>query len=416
MIRVENLDFSYGKGQVLRNINLTVERGDILTILGPNGCGKSTLLKLLRGLLLPAQGKVLWHGQDASRLSRKQMARLAAVVPQTLSAPFPYPVFEMVAMGRYACQNRFFSIDQRDRKAIEKALAVTDTVHLAERVVTDLSGGELQRVILARALAQEAPVLLLDEATSNLDLEHRLEFSELLVRLNHEFGTTIVQISHDLDQAAELSKRILLLNNNGCVAALGAVAEVYTKENLRQVFRVETQIDHNPYSGAPRVYPISQLAKDQRELPRIHLFCGGGSGRDLLRRLNLAGAEISVGPVNRGDSDQILASALAVNTIIEEPFCPISETVLQHAKNHARNADVLIVAATAWGPGNLVCLELVREGLRAGQKVLLVAPDAKQDFTGGQAWQKLLAIKQLGGIVLPDSKGVLDWLHNNPQE
>ena len=412
MIKVTGVDFSYGREKVLRDINLTVERGDILSILGPNGCGKSTLLKLIRGLLVPDHGQVLWHGEEAAQLKRKQMAQLVAVVPQTLSAPFPYPVYEMVAMGRFACHSSFFSTDARDRKAIEKALAVTDTVHLADRMVTDLSGGELQRVILARALAQEAPVLLLDEATSNLDIEHRLEFSELLVRLNRELGTTIVQISHDLDQAAELSKQVLLLNSHGCVAALGPVAKVYTKENLRQVFRVETQIDHNPYSGAPRVYPISQLASVQQKLPRIHLLCGGGSGRELLRRLNLAGAEISVGPVNRGDSDQILASALAVETIIEEPFCPISNAALQQAQKSAQQADVLIVAATAWGPGNLACIEMVREQLGTGKPVLLVDPDPKRDFTAGKAWQLLQSIEQSGATIADDSKTVLDWLNS----
>lgn len=410
MIRAENVDFSYGKEKVLRDINLTVERGDILSVLGPNGCGKSTLLKLLRGLLSPDQGKVQWQGRDVACLSRKQIAQLVAVVPQTLSVPFPYPVYEIVAMGRFACRNRFFSTDQRDRKAIEKALAVTDTVHLAERMVTDLSGGELQRVILARALAQEAPVLLLDEATSNLDLEHRLEFSELLVRLNREMGTTIVQISHDLDQAAELSKRILLLDSRGCIAALGSVAEVFTKENLRQVFRVETQIDHNPYSGALRVYPVSQLARSQQRLPRIHLLCGGGSGRELLRRLNLAGAEISVGPLNRGDSDQILASALGVATIIEESFCPISTPILQQATEYAQQADILIVAATAWGPGNLPCLDIVENAVREAKLVLLVDPDPKRDFTAGKAWQILRAIEQNGGQVVPDAKEVFDRL------
>lgn len=411
MIRVEGVDFSYGKEKVLRDINLTVGQGDILSILGPNGCGKSTLLKLLRGLLVPDQGKVLWQGKEVTQLKRKQMANLVAVVPQTLAAPFPYPVFEMVAMGRFASQNSFFSTDRRDREVIEKALAVTDTVHLAERMVTDLSGGELQRVILARALAQEAPVLLLDEATSNLDLEHRLEFSELLVRLNRELGTTIVQISHDLDQAAELSKRILLLNSRGCVAALGPVTEVYSKENLRQVFRVETQIDYNPYSGAPRVYPISQLTGAQQKLPQIHLLCGGGSGRDLMRRLNLAGVETSVGPVNRGDSDQILASALALDTIIEEPFCPISTPILQQAQSSAQQAEVLIVAATVWGPGNLVCLDMVNDALNNQKPVLLVDPDPKRDFTSGKAWRMLQAIMQSGGVAVTDSNAVLDWLN-----
>ncbi|NOY13049.1 MAG: ABC transporter ATP-binding protein [Deltaproteobacteria bacterium] len=258
MIRVEQLHFSYGKQPVLCGIDLEVKRGEIISILGPNGCGKSTLLRLLRGILTPDQGRVLWQGQDASRLGRRTMAQQVAVVPQSTQTPFSYPVREIVAMGRFARQSGFFGTTAGDRRAVDMALEVTDTVHLARRPVTDLSGGELQRVLLARALAQQTPVLLLDEVTSHLDIDHRLEIAELLVRLNREQGTTVVQVSHDLDQAAEISERILLLGRNGTPEALGSPMEVYTSANLRRVFRVEVKVDCNPYTGTPRVYPVGR--------------------------------------------------------------------------------------------------------------------------------------------------------------
>lgn len=168
-------------------------------------------------------------------------------------------------MGRYAHGNSFIRTDRQDRLAVEKALALTDTTQLAERSVTDLSGGELQRVTLARALAQESPVLLLDEASSNLDLQHRLEFAELLVRLNRELGTTIIQVSHDLDQTAEISDRILLLSNQGTVAAIGHPAEVYTRENILKTFNVEATVEENPYTGAPRIYPVARHISSREE-------------------------------------------------------------------------------------------------------------------------------------------------------
>lgn len=410
MIRIENLQFGYNNHPVLSNINLEVNKGEIISILGPNGCGKSTLLRLLRGALKPKQGQVLWQGQQAATLSRRAMAKLAAVVPQSIEAPFPYIVQEMVAMGRYASSTSVLATDRQQRRAVEKALALTDTMHLADRVVTDLSGGELQRVILARALAQEAPVLLLDEASNNLDLEHRLDFADLLLRLNRDLGITVIQISHDLDQAAEISHRILLLDSTGTIVALGKPGEVFTSENLRKTFQVETQIETNPYSGAPQVYTIRHKVNRRRELPRIHIICGGGSGGALLRQLNFAGADISVGPLNRGDSDQLLAEALELETIIEKPFSPISSTCLSQAKGLSRSSDVLIVTPTVWGPGNLPCLELVMEVQKENIPVWLISPEQRQDFTGGKAWQLLEEIQTSGAQLLPDLNAALEAL------
>jgi iron complex transport system ATP-binding protein len=258
MIRVEKLWFSYGREPVLQGIDLQVRRGEILSILGPNGCGKSTLLRLLRGLLTPASGQVLWQGRPAHHISRREMARLAAVVPQSTTFPFPYSVREMAAMGRFAHRSGLNGFSVADRKAVDRALKMTDTLHLARRPVIGLSGGEAQRVVLARALAQDTAALLLDEATSHLDLDHHLGFAELLVRLNRGNETTVIQVSHDLDLAAEISHRILLLSGDGKSAALGPPAEVFTPSNLRRVFGVEVKVEANPYTGAPRVFPMTR--------------------------------------------------------------------------------------------------------------------------------------------------------------
>ena len=143
MIRVENLHFAFSDHPVLQGIELKIEKGEILSILGPNGCGKSTLLRLLRGILSPDKGQVLWEGQDAGRMSRKTMAQLAAVVSQASQIGFPFPVRELVEMGRFAHQSGLFNRNREDHIAVEKALALTDTIHLANRHTSELSGGEL---------------------------------------------------------------------------------------------------------------------------------------------------------------------------------------------------------------------------------------------------------------------------------
>jgi iron complex transport system ATP-binding protein len=412
MIGVENLHFAYGAESVLRGIDLEVRGGEVLSILGPNGCGKSTLLLLLRGLLTPARGRILWEGRDVTRLGRRAIARLAAVVPQSAPIPFPYPVREVVAMGRYAHESGFLRPSPRGRKAVERAMETTDTLHLAGRPVTDLSGGEFQRVLLARALAQETPVLLLDEATSHLDLDHRLKIAEMLVRLNREHNTTVVQVSHDLDLAAETSDRLLLLCENGAAAALGAPAEVLTPANLRQVFKVEAKVETNPYSGAPRVCPLGRFKVGQNFSPRVHVLCGGGSGGELIRRLHAAGCEITVGPLNRGDSDEALARALGLDMALEEAFCPISPDTLRNATELCLRAEALVVAPTVWGVGNLCSLELAHAALVRNIPVCLIDPQPKRDYTGGKAWRSLQEIMAAKGQAVPDVEAVQKLLES----
>lgn len=407
MIRVESLSFAYHRQPVLREVDFAVKQGEILGILGPNGCGKSTLLKLLRGVLAPGQGRVLWPQGEAASLPRKSMARLAAVVPQSLAVPFPFPVEEMVLMGRFAYQRGWAGTDKADLQAVERAMALTDILHLRHRSVADLSGGELQRVLLARALAQETPVLLLDEATSHLDLDHRLEISALLARLNREQGLTVVQVSHDLDLAAETSQRILLLRADGSCAALGPPRQVLSEASLREVFGVDVRVEDNPYTGAPRILPVARARLEAVRAPVVHLVCGGGSGGQLLRRLQVAGCRLTAGPLNRGDSDQILAAALGIECVIEEPFRAMSSRALTEAGRLCRAADLLVVAPTFWGEGNLANLDLVADFLAQGGQVLLMAPAPAQDFCRGQAWQRLENLRTGGAVVLPDVDAVL---------
>ena len=403
MIRAEGLGFGYGRRPVFADLDLEVKRGEILGILGPNGCGKSTLLRLLRGVLRPDAGRIFWEGQPLVGIGRREMARLAAVVPQAAPAAFPFSVYEMVAMGRFAHSGTFTGLDADGRKTVERALAAADIVHLARRPATALSGGELQRVLLARALAQRAPVLLLDEATSHLDLDHRLAIGELLLRLNREEGVTVIQVSHDIDLAAETSHRLLLLSREGRPAALGTPGEVLTSANLAQVFRVEVKVEPNPYTGAPRVLPVACPAPVGGAPPRVHVVCGGGSGEEVLRRLHLAGCHLSAGPLNRGDSDQLLAAALGIEAILEEPFSPLSPQVLAEAGRLCRDVEALVVAPTLWGAGNLAGLDLAAAVLDEGRPVLLVDPRLERDFTGGAAWGRLQELLAAGAIFVADA-------------
>lgn len=242
MIRLQALGFSYNGRPLLRQLDLAIPAGDLLTVMGPNGSGKSTLLRLLRGRLQPQQGQVLWPEGEAHRLSRLRMAQLVAVVPQQLEQPFGFPVRELVAMGLYARRRGLAAPGRRDWLLVDEALQRCDVGHLAGRTCARLSGGELQRVLLARALVQQTPVLLLDEATSQLDMGHRDRVALLLQQLCYGEGKTIIQVSHDLNAAAQLSRRVLLLSAAGQVLALGEPRQVLTAENIRRAYGVEVEI------------------------------------------------------------------------------------------------------------------------------------------------------------------------------
>ncbi len=411
MIEVRQLQFCYAQKCLFADLNFTVKQGEIVSILGPNGCGKSTLLRLLRGNLQADAGEILWNRQPVNRISPKTMAAKVAVVPQSTHIDFPFKVRDMVAMGRYPHRRSLLELSsKKDQEAVRHALVVTDILDLADRPVTQLSGGELQRALFARALAQQAEVLFLDEATSHLDIDHRLELSELLVRLNREQGTTIVQISHDLDLASAVSDRILLLSGHGRIAGFATPQEVMTPENLQRVFRVEVNVEENPLTGAPQITPLINTSGLDLSGLKVHLFCGGGSGKSLLRKLQFSGARVSTGPLNRGDSDQEVATALNTTVICEDPFQPFSERALAETRQALTTAEAVIVATVWWGHGNYQCLDLAASALTDGKTLFLLNPAEEQDFTDGKAWARIQKLLNHGAHKVSNEDQLLNRL------
>ena len=222
---------------LLRGVDLAIEPAMLTSVVGPNGAGKSTLLRLLSGTWRLTEGKAMLGGFDLSTLPRRKAARRVAYVPQTVRPTFEFTVREFVTLGRYPHENRLFGTRSADRGWIDRCLDDTDVLALAERRVTTLSGGELQRVLMARCLATEAEVLLLDEPTSNLDLAHGLDLLGLARRLVDE-GRSVVLVLHDLNAAARFADRVAVLDGGELIAE-GPPAEVLDPDLLRRVFRVE---------------------------------------------------------------------------------------------------------------------------------------------------------------------------------
>jgi len=239
---------------VLNGITMEVPDGSLYAVLGPNGSGKSTLMKAILGLLRPEAGRALVDGRETRAWSRRNLARAVGVVAQAESIAFPLTVRELVGMGRYPHLGALGAEGEADRRAVARALELCDVEDLAPRDVTTLSGGELQRVRIARALAQEPRALVLDEPTASLDIRHEMGILELL-RRSADGGMTVLVVTHGLDMAARFADRMLLLAR-GTVAAEGPPAEVLRSETLERVYRWPIAVTPDPTTGDPRVTPL----------------------------------------------------------------------------------------------------------------------------------------------------------------
>ena len=262
LVEARGASFTYGGPDVLDDVSLSASAGELVGLVGPNGSGKSTLLRLVAGLLRPRAGSVRLCGLDPWRAPRREVARVAALVPQEAQVAHGFTVRDVVAMGRAPHQGLLAASTRFDRGAVEGALAACDLVHLAERRLGTLSGGERRRVFFARALAQEPRVLLLDEPTAFLDLAHQvavMSMAEVAARA----GLCVVAVLHDLNLAAASCDRLVALSR-GRVVAEGRPAEVLTRERLREVWGVEVWRGENGADGSPVVLPVRATASSRR--------------------------------------------------------------------------------------------------------------------------------------------------------
>ena len=262
MLQASNISFAYPQRRaavhrVLDAVSLEVARGTVVGLLGPNGSGKTTLLRILAGVLQPQSGRVTIDGRPIEHLTRRDLARRIAVVPQETHSAFDFSVIDMVLMGRYPHLGTFELEGVNDQAIARDALAATGTSALEARPFATLSGGEKQRVVIASALAQSSDVLLLDEPTAALDLGYQLEITALLRRLNAERGTTMIVSTHDLNLAAALCERVVLLKQ-GRVVAHGETEATLTAENIRLLYEVDADVQFHPLAGHLTVVPIAR--------------------------------------------------------------------------------------------------------------------------------------------------------------
>lgn len=256
VLEARRLSFAYRREKVVDEVSLALYAGEMVGIVGPNGSGKSTLLRLLTGVLTPNQGEIAVEGRPLSSYSRRQLSRLIAVVPQDTIIGFPFSVMEVVLMGRSPHLGTLAFEGERDVEVAHRAMLRTGVWELADRSVHEISGGERQRVVVARALAQEASILLLDEPTAFLDIKHEVETYDLLREVQEE-GRSVLTVLHDLNLAALYCDRVILLDH-GRVVCDGPPREVLTYAVLTRVYQTEIYVAPNDITGAMNILPLSR--------------------------------------------------------------------------------------------------------------------------------------------------------------
>jgi len=252
MIEAHSISFRYHENWVLQGVSFRVEKGEFVGLIGPNGSGKTTLLKILYRLLTPQTGEILFKGFPLKKMDRADIARRMAIVAQETHLLFPFSVLETVLMGRSPYLGHLMFESEKDVEIAKKAMEWTKILPFSERPMDEISGGERKRVFIARALAQESEVILMDEPTASLDIQHEIDFLDLILTLNRERGLTLIMASHDINIASEFCDRLILLQG-GRIYKAGTPGEVITQENIKRTYGCEVWIDQNPVSGTPRI-------------------------------------------------------------------------------------------------------------------------------------------------------------------
>jgi len=401
LLALEDVTAGYGAAPpALRAVSLEVRPGEVVGLVGPNGSGKTTLVRVASRALRPRAGRVRVAGRDPYAISGREVARLVAVVPQDVLPAFSFTALEMVLMGRTPYRSAWGGGSGDDWARVRAAMVAASVQHLADRPLEELSGGERQRVVLAQALAQEAPVLLLDEPTSHLDIRHVVDVLGIVRDLAERQGTAVLAILHDLNVASMACDRLVVLHR-GEVVAEGDPGAVLTGSLLRDVYGLEADVVSDEVTGRPTIRLGVARAIVATLGRRAHVVGGAGRGAPLMRRLAEAGFDVSVGVLHGSDTDQAVAERLNLVRVSVPPFSTIDPQSARACRELMDAADLLVVCDAPFGPGNVENLRLALAAAAGGVRVVMLeqVPIAERDFTGGEATQLWAALRRVATVV-----------------
>jgi iron complex transport system ATP-binding protein len=411
-IEARDLHAGYGMQDIVKSVSCTFAKGSFTGIIGPNGSGKTTLLRAF-SRVIPASGLLELNGKAVSDYTPAELGMTLGFVPQEEGRSFSYTVLQVVLMARYAKTSRFAALTTDDYARCHTALEETGIVHLAERSIRTLSGGEWQRVLIARALAQDTQVLLLDEPTSHLDLSHQSDILSLMRRLAGS-GSTIIGVFHDLNLAALFCDRLIMIQN-GQVVAEGNPSEVLTPQKIYEVYGAQVVASFHPATGRTFLMPIVSINKTsiQEKAQHVLVISGGGSGTDLLHFLSSRGYTLSTGILATTDTDYLTATALGIPCIAILPFSQITIQSLEKLIALLHRTDRIILSVHPFGTGNLPVLATLR-GIDPTRLIIHIPKGmdfSSYDHALGAAAAALADLCAAGALCTDTYEGILGLLH-----
>jgi len=368
LIETRGVSYSVAEKRIIDRISISVKRGEFVGLVGPNGAGKTTLLRLLIGVLPPTDGEILLEDRRLQEIRIRERARRVAYLSQEATTVFPYPVLDILLMGRYPFLGRFRRESESDLEKARRALAYVGLRGFEERYFNELSGGERQLVLFAKILVQETDLLLLDEPTSNLDIKHQDQFFSMACELTREKKAVVAAV-HNLNIASQYCSRLILLHR-GRVATEGKPEEVLRSERLDPVYETKTVVTRNTSTGAVVVNVAPRVQAGRYPMPLIHIIGGAGSAINLTRELVRLGYRISAGISHEYDADQKLWRTLEIPSLVIGAFSHITAEDLEKAYPLVEEADLTVLCSFPIGPGNEGNLELAA---RARRLVILEA-------------------------------------------
>lgn len=410
---LKNIDFSYDGLSVIQDVSFMVRPGEILGIIGPNGSGKTTLLNIICGVLKPNSGDIFIQDKNVKEIPRKELYQILAIVPQDSITSFNYTVLDIVLMGRTPYLKGSFWEREIDYEVAINSIKDIGIYNLKDKYVSQLSGGERQKVTIAQALSQQPKILLLDEPTTHLDINSKLEIMNLITRLNKEQKITVITIFHDINLAASFCPRILILSK-GRISAMGNAEDVLTSQNLESAYDIPVVVKKNPITNRIYTTPINRgFLKTKLAKRRLHLICGGGSGSSIMSSLKVDGFLVSCGVLNVMDTDYETAKALEIPVVSEAPFSQISDNTYKENIEMIKSSEIVVLANVEFGYGNLSNLKAIEQALDIGKKVMILQETSitERDYTKGEATEIYKRIIEKGAILVHNVEELFKFLY-----
>lgn len=359
-LSTHDLSVGYGKKLVISGIEITAERGKILTLIGPNGAGKSTILKTLCRQLAPLGGAVYIGENKLEELSGNELARSAAVLLTGRVRTEYMRCRDVVEMGRYPYTGRLGVLSADDKKKVDEAIKKTDTESIADCDFDRVSDGQRQRVLIAGAVCREPKILILDEPATFLDIKYKLELMDILKKLAHENNTAIIMSLHELDLAQRVSDKILCIKGER-PDRFGTPEEIFSGGYIEELYGIEKG-SLCAYYGTPELLKLHGA-------PKVFVIGGGGSGIAVYRKLRRLRIPFAAGVIHENDIEYPAASALAAELISEKAFEPVSDENYKKALKLMDSCDTVICAAEKFGAMNRLCQELLNKAKSAGKLI-----------------------------------------------